>query len=434
MSDSKTRDRLVRSQYESYPYPARDPEDERTRLITGSPSNIPEVNHYVFGGRRDLTAPFNALVAGGGTGDAAMMLAQNMTDLGIPGEVVHLDMSGPSQDIARARAEVRGLTNIRFVEGSLLDVAGIAPGLWDYIDCCGVLHHLEDPNAGLAALASVLAPDGGIGIMVYGEYGRTGIYHMQDMLRTLAPSDDMPDSDRIDTAKRLTKALPATAWLNRNGLIRDHLHGGDPGVYDLFLHSRDRAYTVPQIVDWVAGADMRLVSFIEPFLYDPTWLVRDPRLLKRLEPFDAITRAAFAEQFVGNLKKHVFYAVRQDNDVTTPTTDSPDVIPHLVNQSAAEAAELMPPGGQIVVSTEGLKVDMPVPPLARMMVGLCDGKTNLAGVHAGVQEKRPEMDYETFKVQFDALYKVMSVINRMVLRLPQWPVDDDQLPAPCPES
>ena len=110
-------------------------------------------------------------------------------------------MSGPSQDIARARAEVRGLTNIRFVEGSLLDVAGIAPGLWDYIDCCGVLHHLEDPNAGLAALASVLAPDGGIGIMVYGEYGRTGIYHMQDMLRTLAPSDDMPDSDRIDTAK-----------------------------------------------------------------------------------------------------------------------------------------------------------------------------------------------------------------------------------------
>ena len=98
---------------------------------------------------------------------------------------------------------------------------------------------------------------------------------------------------------------------------------------------------------------MRLVSFIEPFLYDPTWLVRDPRLLKRLEPFDAITRAAFAEQFVGNLKKHVFYAVRQDNDVTAPTTDSPDVIPHLVNQSAAEAAELMPPGGQIVVSTEG---------------------------------------------------------------------------------
>ena len=419
ISDSKTRDRLVSSQYESYPYPARDPKDEHTRLITGSPSNIPEVNHYVFGGQRDLTAPLNALVAGGGTGDAVIMLAQNMTDLGIPGEVVHLDISGPSQAIARERAETRGLTNIRFVEGSLFDLAEIAPGPWDYIDCCGVLHHLEDPDAGLATLAGALAPDGGLGIMVYGEYGRTGIYHMQDMLRTLAPSDEMRDRDRIDTAKRLTKALPATAWLNRNGLIRDHLQGDDPGIYDLFLHSRDRAYTVPQIADWIAGSDMRLVSFIEPFLYDPIWMVRDPRLLKRLEPFDAITRAAFTEQFAGNLKKHVFYAVRRGNDVATPTTESAGAIPHLVNQSAAEAAKLMPPGGQIVVSAEGVKVDIAVPPLARMIVGLCDGNTSLAEIHAQVRKKRPEMDYEAFKVQFDSLFKVMSAINQMVLRLPK---------------
>ena len=273
MSDNNTRDRLVRTQYESYPYPERIPADERKRLIVGSPSNIPEVNHFVFGGCRDLTAPFNALVAGGGTGDAAIMLAQNMSDLSIPGKVVHLDMSGPSQAIAKERAEFRGLSNVLFVEGSLLDVAKIAPGPWDYIDCCGVLHHLENPDAGLAVLTEQLAPDGGIGVMVYGEYGRTGIYQVQDMLRTLAPSDEMENSERLDTAKRLAKALPPTAWLNRNGLIRDHLEGGDPGVYDLFLHSRDRAYTVPQIADWVAGADMRLVSFIEPFHYDPAWLV-----------------------------------------------------------------------------------------------------------------------------------------------------------------
>ncbi len=42
----------IRRQYEAYPYPARDPADERLRLITGSPSHIDEVNHYVFGGRR----------------------------------------------------------------------------------------------------------------------------------------------------------------------------------------------------------------------------------------------------------------------------------------------------------------------------------------------------------------------------------------------
>jgi hypothetical protein len=74
------RDGLVQSQYESYPYPERDPADEKTRLIAGSPSSLHELNHYVFGGARDLTKPLRALVAGGGTGDAAIMLAQHMQD------------------------------------------------------------------------------------------------------------------------------------------------------------------------------------------------------------------------------------------------------------------------------------------------------------------------------------------------------------------
>ena len=59
----------VRAQYEAYPYPARDPADERKRLIAGSPSHLLEINHYLFAGRRDFTHPFRALFAGGGTGD-----------------------------------------------------------------------------------------------------------------------------------------------------------------------------------------------------------------------------------------------------------------------------------------------------------------------------------------------------------------------------
>jgi SAM-dependent methyltransferase len=418
MADSNPRDHLVQSQYEAYPYPKRDPAEERKRLIIGSPSQFLEVNHYVFGGRRDLTKPFKALVAGGGTGDAAIMLAQHMRDLGVPGEVTHLDLSGPSQAIARKRAEIRGLTNIAFVSGSLLDCAELAPGPWDYIDCCGVLHHLEDPDAGLAALAGQLAPDGGLGVMVYGEYGRVGVYHMQDMLRMVASSDDMPDDQRVDMAKRLAATLPSTAWLNRNGSLRDHIGGGDPGVYDLFLHSRDRAYTVPQVVDWVHGADLRLVTFIEPFRYDPAWLVRDPRILKRLEPLDPIARASFAELFTGNIKKHIFYAVRSTNDVAPLTTDIPEAIPVLLNQSAAEAGQQMPPGGKITVTIDGMNVDMTVPGLARMIIGLCDGTRSLAEIHTAVQEKRSEIDYAAFKTQFDALYKVMNAINKLVLRLP----------------
>ncbi|MCH7846101.1 MAG: class I SAM-dependent methyltransferase, partial [Acidobacteria bacterium] len=161
--------------------------------------------------RRDFSKSLSVLVAGGGTGDATIQMAQQMADFGVPGEVVHLDQSEPSQAVAQERAKVRGLDNIRFVLGSLLDVADIAPGPWDYIDCCGVLHHLEDPVAGLAALANVLAPDGGIGIMVYGALGRIGIYHVQDMMGALAPPGESDDIDRVALTRRLVDHLPPTA-------------------------------------------------------------------------------------------------------------------------------------------------------------------------------------------------------------------------------
>ena len=66
--------------YDDYPYPERDPSDEAKRLITGSPSHILEIDHYIYAGKRDFSRPFRVLVAGGGTGDATIMMAQQLTD------------------------------------------------------------------------------------------------------------------------------------------------------------------------------------------------------------------------------------------------------------------------------------------------------------------------------------------------------------------
>ena len=78
----------------------------------------------------------------------------------------------------------------------------------------------------------------------------------------------------------------------------------------------------------------------------------------------------------------------------------------------------MPAGGTITVSIDGMKVNMMVPALARMIIGLCDGNRTLVEIHKAVQEKRSEIDYDTFKGQFDALYRVMNGINKLMLRLP----------------
>ncbi|HYZ65021.1 MAG TPA: class I SAM-dependent methyltransferase, partial [Acetobacteraceae bacterium] len=207
-------DAMLAAQYEAYPYPKRDPRDEAKRLIIGSPSHLREIDHFVFQASRPRTQPLRALIAGGGTGDGAIMLAQHLAREGRLGRVTYLDRSAAAHAVARSRAEARGL-ELDWVLRSLLELPGSGLGPFDYIDCCGVLHHLPDPAEGLRALLSVLAPGGGLGLMVYAPHGRTGVYMLQDALRLLAPAEETPPV-RLDVARRVMRHLPETAWLRAN--------------------------------------------------------------------------------------------------------------------------------------------------------------------------------------------------------------------------
>jgi SAM-dependent methyltransferase len=296
----------VRRQYETYPYPERDPADERKRLIEGSPSHPVEIDHFLFGGRRDWSQPFRALVAGGGTGDGLIMLAQKLADIGCPAQITYLDMSEASRAVAEARAEARGLDTIRFVTGDLLTAPEYGP--FDYIDCCGVLHHLPEPDAGFRALEQALAPGGGMGLMVYAPYGRTGVYPLQAAFGRLFKGDAPEDQVRL--ARAALDGLPKTNWFPRNGLLGDH-RGSDAGLYDLLLHSRDRPYTVGDLAGALERAGLAPVSFLEPGRYDPQrYLPRGAEIVGRVKSLEPLEKAALAEQLAGNMKTHVVYAAR----------------------------------------------------------------------------------------------------------------------------
>ena len=100
-------------------------------------------------------------------------------------EIVGLDLTLASLKRAQTLLE-RFDINATLVQGSILDVtAEDVGGLFDYIDCAGVLHHLSDPAAGLVQLAALLTPQGGMGLMVYGLLGRQYIYKYQDLMSHL---------------------------------------------------------------------------------------------------------------------------------------------------------------------------------------------------------------------------------------------------------
>jgi SAM-dependent methyltransferase len=407
----------VHRQYEDLPYPPRDPRDEAKRLITGSPSRLAELDHFVFGGRRDLRRPFRALVAGGGTGDAAIMLGQQLVDAGAAdAEVVYLDWSTASRKVAEARAEARGLKNLRFVTGSLLEIDKLGLGRFDYIDCCGVLHHLPDPPAGLRSLVSVLAEDGGLGLMLYGRLGRIGVYPAQAMLQALV-NEGEDTSARLLTAKKLLAQLPATNWLKRNPFVTDHIVKGDPGIFDLLLHARDRAYDVAEIDEFVRGAGLRLASFVPPARYEPASYLSDAALLRRLDGKPMLERAAFAENLAGNIKSHVFYVVGRTNPVAAPQPGR-DAVPVYSEAGMATTARAFKPGATLKASVDGWTAKMPLPPLTPAIAELIDGVRSLADIHALIAQRRPDLSWDDFFAQFRLYYAAFHGVGHLMLKLP----------------
>ncbi len=408
-------DAQLAAQYEAYPYPKRDPRDEAKRLIVGSPGHLYEIDHWVFGAKRPASKPLHALIAGGGTGDATMMLAQQMARDGRSGSVTWLDRSSASLKIAQARAGVRKLTNIVWEQRSLLDLADSGLGPFDYIDCCGVLHHLPDPAAGLRSLTSVLAPDGGIGLMVYAPHGRTGVYMIQDALRMLAPAEQAP-AERLDVARRTMRHLPETAWLRLNNNVRDQSAGGDAGLYDLLLNPRDRAYTVPELNALLAEAGLRPACWVEPLRYDPAPLLPDPKLRDRMGGLDPVQRAALAEALAGNMSMHIVYCVRADRLDDRADPFAPDAIPVLREVTGEAMAKAIRPDGTVIVGLDGLQIPVPVPPLAAAILRQVDGRRSVGAIGAilGASGTNPD----TFARAWRGTYTALERVNRLLLAAP----------------
>lgn len=358
----------VKEQYESYPYPHRDPEDEKKRLITGSPSHPFEIDHFLYQGARDWSQPLRVLVAGGGTGDALIQIAQLMRTAGAPCEITYLDLSAASREVAEARARVRGLDGITFRTGSLLDAPDHGP--FDYIDCCGVLHHLPDPAEGFAALRRAVAPGGGMGFMVYAPHGRSGIYPLQEAFGALF--DGLSPGERLEQAKRIVAALPESHPFRANPNLHDH-EESDAGFYDLLLHGQDTPFDVPKLLKTCAETGWRLQGFCQPVLYDLS------RLTTRPEGMDDATAMTVAEKLRGTIKKQTGYLVPADEERPLPKHGRSSLIPR-VQIDTRRVAQMVAQGKPLPVTVAETKLQLRLPREAAPVLAAIDNRRSLAQI------------------------------------------------------
>jgi SAM-dependent methyltransferase len=339
----------VRDLYESFPFPARRPAAEKPGSLPLTRTDIlGKVDHHAFGGRAHFTKGFRALVAGGGTGDSAIFLAAQLRDT--DAEIVCLDLSEASLEIARSRAARRGLeARIRWVQASLLDLPRLELGRFDYVTCLGVLHHLPDPDAGLHALTQVLNEHGAMGLMVYGRYGRLDIYAMQELMKLV--NRDEPDlRGQLANLRTCLRSLSPSHLMVRGRSFEalESMAGDDANLVDTFLHVQDRAYTVPELHEFVERAGLSITGFTNfhrtlRIEYEPEVYVIDEGLRTGLSGRPPRERHAIGELLHGHMYVHGFYAARPGRAAASFL--DPDMVPYFLTAPAAEAvAQLVAQG------------------------------------------------------------------------------------------
>lgn len=285
----------VARQYTAYAYPEAF-EDLDVRVANGfADLGDPKLFGFMFWPEGRPDTPLRILVAGCGTVQASVLAYSNPQ-----ASVVGVDLSDVSLGHQRFLREKFGLTNLELFQGDILDIGRIG-GQFDLIVSTGVLHHLADPDAGLKALASVLAPDGAMLVMVYGAVGRIGVYLLQDAFRRIGLQQTPEDIALIRTVLDAThRHHPVQAYRVKS----DDL-AYDSGIVDTFLHPQDRAYTVPQILAWAEGAGLGLQNWMENALYYPDAFV-SPALQARITALPEREQWAAVENLLAVLKRHSF--------------------------------------------------------------------------------------------------------------------------------
>jgi hypothetical protein len=108
---------------------------------------------------------------------------------------------------------------------------------------------------------------------------------------------------------------------------------GDIGIYDLFLHTQDRSYTVPELYEFIESAGLnitRLFASHEPrgnLLYDPASYISDPGIRERVSRLSIREQQTVAELLHGRINKHTLYVTPTERK--SPVLQDLDNIPFL---------------------------------------------------------------------------------------------------------
>ncbi|MBF0482798.1 MAG: methyltransferase domain-containing protein [Desulfovibrionaceae bacterium] len=211
----------------------------------------------LFAEKGESLAGKRILDAGCGTGAMLCDIARAIPEATFLG----VDLTPASLQIAREYVAEKGLTNVDFLQASVLDYKADAP--FDMAYSWGVLHHTADPEAAFANVAAQVKPGGFIRVGVYGLYGNIE----RNMHRKLIA--EFID-DRFNFAEKIKVVRE---WIDGDPLIKHRTEppvriDDDDWVVDEFLNVHERHIQLAELGQWFENAGFELLRLTDYYNQD----------------------------------------------------------------------------------------------------------------------------------------------------------------------
>lgn len=239
----------VQAQYEAHPYPRllsvhRKPALPLPALLA---SALPHVTDVPDG------QSLRVLIAGCGTGQQILGAACRYAGA----RILAVDLSRASLGVAASKVAEWGFEGqVRLAQADILALDELDEA-FDLIECGGVLHHLDDPEAGWRVLRDRLAPGGLMKIAVYSEHARA------DVVAAQAVVADLPITEQgLREARRRLLDLP------ENHAARSVVWSVDfaslAGFRDLVRHECEHRFTLERLGESLQNLGLELLGFQHP--------------------------------------------------------------------------------------------------------------------------------------------------------------------------
>ncbi len=293
----------VRDFYDRYPYPRPIESLEKYRRLWQNQQRR-RADYHLCWPARPYREDQSILIAGCGTSQAAKHALRWPL-----AQVTGVDISATSVRCTEDLKRRYDLHNLQVHQLPIERINDLGMS-FDQIVCTGVLHHLADPDAGLSALRSVLNPDGAMHLMVYAPYGRAGVYMLQEFCRRIG----IPATD--DGIQELINAL---SWLPSGHPLENLLREAPDfrtgaALADALLHPQDRAYSVPQLFDFIEKAELTFGRWVRQAPYSPCCgVLQNTALAGRMKHLSLPEQYAAVELFRGTMVRHSMVVYRNDS-------------------------------------------------------------------------------------------------------------------------